>query len=133
MQPFLSILLYTAIFKFNHEDIRSRFATDGTGRNIWSCFFWKTFLVLLAAIWFHNPDNRRQRKLTHLDSAIYDFFQLFVKNIQTNYVIGAIACVDEIWIGVTGRFLFKMYIHIFPSRIWNKTSKFDWCSNLLFI
>lgn len=37
LNGFLGLLIYTAVFRSNHENIRSIFATDGTGRDIFRC------------------------------------------------------------------------------------------------
>lgn len=117
MKSFLGVLLYTSIFKSNHEDIRSLFATDGTGREVFRAVMSeKRFLTLLVAMRFDNPDDRPQRKTIHPDAAIHDFFELFVQSIQKSYIVGASATIDEMLVSFRGRCAFKMYIPKKPCK-----------------
>ena len=64
----LGLLFLTETFKSNHEDVKSLFATDGTGSDIFRAVTnINRFLVLLAAVRFDNPVDQIERKLS--DSA----------------------------------------------------------------
>lgn len=117
LQAFLGLLLFTAIFKSNNEDIRSIFATDGTGRDIFrSVMSQERFATLLIALRFDNPEDREDRKKENSVAAINEFFDMFVRNCQNSYVVGATTCVDEMLVGFRGRCSFKMYIPSKPEK-----------------
>lgn len=59
LQDLIGLLLFTAIFKSNHGDINSIFATDGTGRQLFRAVMSKEhFSVLLTTLRFDNPDDK---------------------------------------------------------------------------
>ncbi|KAK9675024.1 Transposase IS4 [Popillia japonica] len=59
MKEFMGLLIYTAFFKCNTEDIASIFSTDGTGRDIFILVMsQKRFAVLLSCLRFNNPEDR---------------------------------------------------------------------------
>lgn len=63
LDAFLGLLLYSAVFKSNHEAVISLFATDGTGREIFRlCMSSLRFYTLLLCLRFDNPDDRNERK-----------------------------------------------------------------------
>lgn len=117
MNAFIGLLLYTAIFKSNDEDIRSIFATDGTGRDVFRAVMsMERFSVLLVALRFDNAETREERKKHDPAAAISELFNLFVENAKKSYVIGATACVDEMLVGFRGKCKFKMYIPSKPEK-----------------
>lgn len=117
LKAFIGLLLYTAIFKSNDEDVRSIFATDGTGREIFRATMSRErFQVLLIALRFDNPDDREQRKIDNPTAAISELFDMFVERIRTSYKIGANGCIDEMLVGFRGRCRFKMYIPSKPEK-----------------
>jgi uncharacterized Zn finger protein (UPF0148 family) len=75
LTAFLGSLLYSAIFKSNNEGIRSIFATDGTGREIFRLVMSEErFQMLLSALRFDNPEDREERKKNNPTAAIGQFF-----------------------------------------------------------
>lgn len=114
---FLGLLFYTAAFRSNHENIRSLFATDGTGRDIFRCIMnVNRFAVLLQCLRFDDPNTRDERKKDDPTAAISEIFDKFVTNCQSAYSIGSLACVDEMLVGFRGRCKFKMYIANKPCK-----------------
>nr|CAH7768586.1 unnamed protein product [Callosobruchus chinensis] len=117
MKAFLGLLIYSAVFKSNHEDVRLLFATDGTGRDIFRAVMSRErFTVLLASLRFDNPDDRNERQKTEPTAAISNVFQKFFKNSQKVYSLGANVCVDEMLIGFRGRCKFKMFMPQKPAK-----------------
>lgn len=117
LNAFVGLLLYTAIFKSNNEYIRSIFATDGTGRDVFRAVMsMERFSILLVALRFDNPETREERKNDDPAAAISELFNKFVENTQKSYTIGATACVDEMLLGFRGRCKFKMYIPSKPEK-----------------
>nr|CAH7763423.1 unnamed protein product [Callosobruchus chinensis] len=58
-KSFVGLLIYTSIFKSNHENVDTIFATDGTGRDIFRAVMSRNrFLVLLVALRFEDPETR---------------------------------------------------------------------------
>ncbi|KAF9419998.1 hypothetical protein HW555_003592, partial [Spodoptera exigua] len=83
LQAFIGLLMYTAVFKSNHEDADLIFATDGTGRDIFRCVMSKNrFLCLLHCLRFDNALDRVQRKENNKLAAISNIFNKFVSNCQ---------------------------------------------------
>lgn len=82
LKNFLALLIYSAIFKSNKENLLSLFATDGTGRGIhpktdsWHCS-WRFTLMMLLTV---KPED----KLILLVSSLTYYKHLFVQNSQ-NY------------------------------------------------
>ena len=117
LRAFIGLLLYTAIFKSNNEDVRSIFARDGTGRDIFrTVMSVERFSILLVALRFDNPETRENRKKSDVGAAISDLFDLFIKNTKAAYSVGSHACVDEMLVGFRGRCSFKMYIPSKPEK-----------------
>ncbi|GBP69465.1 hypothetical protein EVAR_48823_1 [Eumeta japonica] len=96
MKAFLGSLFYTSVFKSNHENTKSIFATDGSGREIFRCVMSQfRFLTLLNYIRFDDSNTRSQRLETDPLAAISEMFKLF-NNCKKAYAPGAYLCVDEI-------------------------------------
>ncbi|KAK9720758.1 Transposase IS4 [Popillia japonica] len=136
----LGLLMLTAIYKSNREDILSLFSTKSTGRPIFravmsgkrfvlSLFSTKStgrpifravmsgkrFEILILALRIDNPANRDERKNNNPSAAIMDIFQRFVKNCQNLYSLGAYACMDDMLIPFRGRCKFKVYMPAKPN------------------
>ncbi|XP_066248175.1 piggyBac transposable element-derived protein 4-like [Euwallacea similis] len=94
---FLGLLLYTSIFKSNHENARSLLIPmikEGMSlEQLCSC---NNFL--------------NERKTLYAGAGIQELFQLFISNIQNSYSIEISVCVDEMLVGFRGRCTFKMFI-----------------------
>lgn len=121
LKGFLSLLIYSAVFKSGHESVLSLFATDGTGRNIFrASMSMKRFLVLLIALWFDNFEDRATRKTEDPGCAITDFLEMFNKNSRKNYTVGANVTIDEMLIAFRGKCKFKMYIPSKPAKYGTK-------------
>lgn len=60
---FFVFLMYSAVFKSNHESCEYIFATDGTGRDIFSCVMSQNrFLNVLQCLGFDNGADREDGK-----------------------------------------------------------------------
>lgn len=113
----LGVLYYWSVFKSNHEDLESLFATDGTGREIFRCIMSvKRLLILLACLRFDNPEDREQRKEKDPAAAISWIFNELVKNSQLSYSLGELTCIDEMLVGFRGRCKFRIYMPNKPSK-----------------
>ncbi|KFM73858.1 PiggyBac transposable element-derived protein 4, partial [Stegodyphus mimosarum] len=117
IKAFLGLLLYSAVFKSNREDIDSLFATDGTGREIFRCVITKVrFLFLLYSLRFDNPETRKERMANDKTAAISEIFSRVIKNCQRTYSIGEYACIDEMLVKFRGRCKYKMYMPKKPAK-----------------
>lgn len=117
LHAFLGLLMYTAVFKSNHENCEYLFATDGTGRDIFrSVMSQKRFLNLLLCLRFDNGVDRQERKENDKLAAISNIFRIFVHNCQSLYNIGECATIDEMLIAFRGRSYFVMYMPNKPSK-----------------
>ncbi|GBP85250.1 PiggyBac transposable element-derived protein 4 [Eumeta japonica] len=117
LKGFLSVLVYSAVFKSSHESALSLFATDGTGRPIFrASVSKKRFLVLLVALRFDDFEHREARKQIDPGCAITELLDMFNKNSQKYYVPGANVTVDEMLLAFRGRCKFKMYIPSKPAK-----------------
>lgn len=106
---FLSLLLYSAVFKSNHEAITSFFATDGTWRDIFRlCLSSLRFYILLICLRFKKPEDREERKKSDPGCITSELINIFNENSQANYSIGANGTIDEMLVGFRGRCGFKM-------------------------
>ncbi|KAJ8879648.1 hypothetical protein PR048_020256 [Dryococelus australis] len=55
MKVFLGLLICTSVYKYNHENVNTIFATDGTGREIFRMIMsTKRFYVLLVCLRFDD-------------------------------------------------------------------------------
>lgn len=114
---FFGLLIYTAIFKSNHEDIRSLFATDGTGRDVFRLSLSaKRFAVLLNCLRFDNPDDREEHKQSDPGAAVSELLQKFNASSQASFSLGSNATVDEMLVAFRGNCRFKMYMPSKPAK-----------------
>lgn len=117
IRAFLGMLIYSAVFNSNHESIRTIFATDGTGRDIFRCVMSKDrFAVLLACLRFDNPQDRQDRRKNDSTAPISEIFDKFIVNCQEAYSIGQTACIDEMLVSFRGRCSFRMYMPNKPGK-----------------
>ncbi|XP_072392169.1 uncharacterized protein [Diabrotica undecimpunctata] len=117
MEEFLGLLIYTSVFKSNHEDIECLFATDGMGREIFrSVMSAKRFAVLLTCLRFADPSTREQRKAVNPLAPIQELFESFIQNCQTEFSVYEYVCIDERLVGLRGRSRFRMYIPNKPRK-----------------
>ncbi|XP_049961626.1 piggyBac transposable element-derived protein 4-like [Schistocerca serialis cubense] len=125
MKSYIGLLIYTAVFKSNNEDIRSLFCTDGTGRDIFSINMSSArFSVILNCLRFDNPDDRELRKVSDPAAGTTNILHKFNENSQRSYILGAHATVDEMIIGFRGRCKFKTYIPSEPAKCGQKLQCF---------
>lgn len=116
-KAFLGILMFTAIFKSNNEDLEAMSATDGTGRDIFRCTMsLKRVYVLLLNLHFDDALDREERKQIDATAAISWVFNKFLENCRNCYSIGEYACIDEMLLGFRGRYRFRMYIPNKPRK-----------------
>ncbi|GBP22712.1 PiggyBac transposable element-derived protein 4 [Eumeta japonica] len=114
---FIGLLMYSAVFKSNHEHADFIFATDGTGREVFRCVMSKNrFLCLLHCLRFDNAVDRAQRKETDKLAAISYIFNRFVSNCQRVYNISQYATVDEMLVPFRGRFFLMIYMPNKPAK-----------------
>lgn len=117
LKAFIGLLVFTAIFKSQHETVDSLFATDGTGRDIFRCTIPKNrFLFILLALRFDNPNDRDERKKTDPSAAVSEIFNKFIENSRELYSPGPTMCVDEMLVPFRGRCTFKMYMPKKPAK-----------------
>ena len=94
-KAFLGLLVYSAIFKYNDEDICKIFATYGTGREIFrSVISGQRFTLLLPSLPFYNPADQMTRCKTDPVPPISELFFSLVKSSQRHYLLGTVTCVD---------------------------------------
>lgn len=117
LKGLLALLIYSAAFKSNHESILAIFATDGSGREIFRASMnIRRFCSLLIALRFDDFEDREARKEIDPGCAVTEILELFNKNSQKSYTIGANATVDEMLIAFRGRCKFKMYMPNKPAK-----------------
>lgn len=117
LSAFLGLLIYTAVFKSNHENVDFIFAADGTGVEIFRCVMSKKrFLNLLCCLRFDNGADREERRKTDKLAAISKIFNKFISNCQNLYNIGECATVDEMLIPFRGRSFFVLYMPNKPAK-----------------
>lgn len=96
LYAFIGLLIYTAVFKSNDENILSIFATDGTGREIFKCVMSRNrFILLLNTICFDESTTRIESLNEENIAPVSHIFNSFVANCQKHYTIGPIVSVDE--------------------------------------
>lgn len=117
LKSFIGLLFFTSIFKCNTEDIRSIFATDGSGRDIFRCVTnANRFAIILVCLRFDNPGDRNERKKHDPIAPISEVFNSFVGNCQSLYTLGIGACIDEMLIAFRGRSKYKIYMPNKPAK-----------------
>ncbi|KAL0894586.1 hypothetical protein ABMA27_013153 [Loxostege sticticalis] len=117
LHAFIGLLLYTAVFKSNHENVDYIFATDGTGREIFRCGMSKNrFLFILHCLRFDNSADREERKLSDKIAAVSVIFTKFVKNCQKLYNVSECATVDEMLVPFRGRTHLMIYMPMKPAK-----------------
>lgn len=117
MEAFLGLLYLTGVFKSNHEDVSSLFATDGTGRDIFRSVMTKNrFLFLLTALRFDCIATRKEREKNDRLAAISSIFDKFVENAKSNYSCGQYTTVDEMLVAFRGKFRFRVYMKSKPAK-----------------
>lgn len=117
LKAFLGLLYLQSIFKSNHEDIRSMWCTDGTGRDIFRCTMsLPRFAFLLSCLRFDDETTRKNRVSINKLAPISEIFDLFVANCKENYIPGEYLTIDEMLVPFRGRCGFRMYIPNKPAK-----------------
>jgi len=116
-KAFIGLLIYTGVYKSNHESLPSLFATDGTSRQIFrltmSLRRMEAFLVCLR---FDDASTRSTRKATDPIPQISWVLNKFVERCQACYNVGEFVCIDEMLISFRGRCAFRMYMPNKPGK-----------------
>lgn len=117
IRAFIGLLYMQAVFKSNHEDLRSLWATDGTGREIFRCTMsLSRFSFLLCALRFDDPTTRATRVKENPLAAFSNIFDTFFQNCKQAYSPGAYVTVDEMLVAFKGRCKFRMYMPNKPAK-----------------
>jgi Transposase IS4 len=117
LNAFLGLLYLQGVFKSGHEDLRSLWATDGTGRDIFRCTMsLARFSFLLSCLRFDDQTTRQERMRTNKLAPILEIFDAFVENSSSNYSPSPYLTVDEMLIPFRGRCGFRMYIPSKPAK-----------------
>ncbi|XP_016658230.1 uncharacterized protein LOC107883176 [Acyrthosiphon pisum] len=117
LRSLFGLLFYSAVFKSNHENANTLFATDGTGREIVRLVMSKKrFLFLISCLRFDNSDTRTERKENDPLAPISEIFNEFIENCKLNYSLSSCVTVDEMLVSFRGRCKFKMYIPNKPAK-----------------
>lgn len=117
LEAFFGLLYASSIFKSNHEDLSSLFATDGYGRdNFRATMSLKRMLVILTVLRFDDVTTRNDRKQEDPLAPISSIFNQFTENCQKNYAVGEYVCIDEMLVGFRGHCKFRMYMKSKPRK-----------------
>lgn len=117
IEAFIGLLYLLGLFKSGHEDIRTLWATNGIGRDIFRCTMsLARFCFLLCCLRFDNEDTRKERVKENKLAAISDVFEEFVQNSKNCYSPGPYTTVDEMLTPFRGRCAFRMYMPNKPAR-----------------
>lgn len=117
LMSLFGLLFYSAVFKSNHENANTLFATDGTGREIFRLVVSKKrFLFLISCLRFDNYNTRIERKENDPVVLISDIFNEFIENCKLNYTLSSRVTVDEMLISFRGGCRFKMYMPNKPAK-----------------
>ncbi|CAH2107383.1 unnamed protein product [Euphydryas editha] len=117
LDAFIGLLIFSAVFKSNDEDINALFATDGTGRDIFRAVMSKErFAMILLSLRFDDASTRDQRKQTDVATAISDIFSEFIANCQKYYKIEETTTIDEMLVSFRGRCRWKKYMPNKPCK-----------------
>lgn len=117
MQAVIGLLYYGAIFKSNTEDLRSLYATDGTGREIFRLVMsHKRLEIILYCLRFDDRTTRSERKQSDPAAPISKLFGEIVANFKHNFHVAAYTCVDEMLCNFRGRCKFRVYMPNKPAK-----------------
>ncbi|XP_056639357.1 uncharacterized protein LOC130446872 [Diorhabda sublineata] len=117
LRAYFGLLLLTAIFKSNHEDVRSLWISDYTGRDIFrGVMGLNRFLFIHFNITFDDLSTREQRKSTDKLALISEMFDKFIQNCSNNYTCSEYLCIDEMLVKFRGRCSFRMFIKSKPGK-----------------
>ncbi|XP_056643942.1 piggyBac transposable element-derived protein 4-like [Diorhabda sublineata] len=117
LRTYFGLILLTAIFKSNHEDVRSLWASDYTGRDIFrGVMGLNRFLFIHFNITFDDLSTREQRKSTDKLALISEMFDKFIQNCSNNYTCSEYLCIDEMLVKFRGRCSFRMFIKSKPGK-----------------
>lgn len=117
LRAYFGLLLLSAIFKSNHEDVRSLWASDFTGRDIFrGVMGLNRFLFIHFHITFDDFSTREQRKTTDKLALIREIFDKFIQNCSDNYICSEYLCIDEMLVKFRGRCSFRMFIKSKPGK-----------------
>ncbi|CAH2006746.1 unnamed protein product [Acanthoscelides obtectus] len=107
IEAFVGLLYFLGLYKSGHEDLRSLWATDGTGRDIFRCTMsLARFSFLLCCLRFDDELTRKERMKNTKLAALGNLFEEFIQNCKGNYSPGEYLTVDEM-LQVTPAFLSK--------------------------
>ncbi|CAH1960860.1 unnamed protein product [Acanthoscelides obtectus] len=97
IEAFVGLLYFLGLYKSGHEDLRSLWATDGTGRDIFRCTMsLARFSFLLCCLRFDDELTRKERMKNTKLAALGNLFEEFIQNCKGNYSPGEYLTVDEI-------------------------------------
>lgn len=117
LKSLIGLLLYSSVFRSNHENADFIFATNGTGREIFRCVMSKNrFLTLINCLRFDDVETRTERLKYNKLAAISDIFDAFINNCKQNYTLGTHVCIDEMLIAFRGRCKFRIYMPNKPNK-----------------
>lgn len=117
LRAFIGLLYLAGLFKSNHENLSSLWASDGTGRDIFRCTMTLCrFRFLMSCLRFDDANTRRERAKDNKLAAISDIFSQWISHCQNNYSPGATLTVDEMLAPFRGRCAFRMYMPKKPAR-----------------
>lgn len=117
LRALLGLLFFGAVFKANKEDLKSLYATDGSGREIFRFVMsQKRIEILLYCLRFDDPTTRAARKENDPAAAISKLFYELIGNFQKSFALGSYTCVDEMLAKFRGRCKFKVYMPRKPAR-----------------
>jgi hypothetical protein len=114
---FLGLLIYSSVFKSNHENVNYIFATDGSGREIFKCVMSRNrFLMLLNCLRFDDFRTRKERLKVDKMAAASFLFRKIVENSQKYFNLGTCATVDEQLVSFRGKCSFVVYMPKKPGK-----------------
>lgn len=117
LKAFIGLLYLQGLFKSGNEDVRSLWATDGTGRDIFrATMSLPRFLFILYALRFDDAITRKERLKTDKLAAVSNIFNKYVSMCNANYCPGPNVTIDEMLVAFRGRCSFKMYIPSKPAK-----------------
>lgn len=117
IEALFGLLYLLGSFKSGHEDLRSLWATDGTGRYIFRCTMsLARFSFLLCCLRFDDEVTRIERLKENKLAAISEIYNDFVQNSKNCYSPGEFLTIDEMLVPFRGRCKFRMYIPSKPAR-----------------